>query len=94
MQLMQFNYFMERGSLELDADSEQLIINYDRYHDVVTAMLQEVLSIQYEGDYAQADEFVKRWNYWDEKLHGELASRLLKSGIFRRTLVRYAALGD
>lgn len=94
MQLMQFNFFMEMGLLELDGDSTELVINYDRYHEVVTAMLEQVLQVQYVGDYAQADEFVKRWNYWDEKLHGELAHRLLNSGIYRRTIVRYSVLGD
>ena len=94
MQLMQFNFFLEQGLLGLDADSGQLVINYDRYHEVVTAMLEQVLAIQYAGDYGQAADFVKRWNYWDEKLHGELAARLLNSGIFRRTIVRYSALGD
>lgn len=94
MQLMQFNYFMERGLLELDADSEQLTINYDRYHAVVTSMLEQVLQIQYAGIYKEADDFVKRWNYWDEKLHGQLASRQLNSGIFRRTLVSYSALEE
>ena len=94
MQLMQFNFFMEMGLLELDGDSAELVINYDRYHEVATAMLEQVLQVQYVGDYEQADAFVKRWNYWDEKLHGELASRLRNSGIYRRTIVRYAALGD
>jgi len=94
MQLMQFNFFMEMGLLELDSKSAELVINYERYHEVVTAMLEQVLEVQHVGDYEQADAFVARWNYWDEKLHGELANRLRNSGIYRRTIVRYAALGD
>ena len=92
MQLMQFNFFLERGLLETDSDTAELVTNYDRYHEVVTAMLEQVLQIQYEGDYAKADAFVQRWNYWDEKLHGELAERLRNAGIFQRTIVRYLAL--
>jgi len=94
MQLMQFNFFAELGLLEPDAESGALLINYDRYHDVVTQMLEQVLQIQYAGDYALANEFVTRWNYWDEQLHGRLAKQIRESGIYRRTLVRYHALGD
>jgi hypothetical protein len=94
MQLMQFNFFMELGLLELDGTSAQLIVNYDRYHEVVSEMLEQVLQIQYSGDYEMAGEFISRWNYWDEKLHGELADKMRNSGIYRRTIVRYHALGD
>lgn len=94
MQLMQFNYFMEHGLIEPNADSGQLVINYERYHEVVTDLLQQVLQIQYAGDRTQAFEFVQRWNYWDEKLHGNLAQRMRDTNAYRRTLVRYQALGD
>ena len=91
MQLMQFNFFMERGLLELDGASAQLVVNYDRYHDVVTEMLEQVLQIQYSGDYDAAGQFISRWNYWDEKLHGELAAKILNSdtvSAYNRTLPR------
>lgn len=94
MQLMQFNFFMEMGLLEIAADSGLLTVNYDRYHQVVTQMLEQVLQIHYSGDYDMASEFVSRWNYWDDKLHGRLATLIQESGIYRRTMVRYHALGD
>ena len=94
MQLMQFNFFMEKGLLELESESARLVINYDRYHEIVTELLEQVIHVQYSGDYAAAGEFVRRWNYWDEKLHGELARKIRESGAYRRTIVRYAALGD
>jgi len=94
MQLMQFNFFMELGLLELDAESGTLIIHYDRYHDVVSQMLEQVLHIHYGGDYLQAKEFIERWNYWDDLLHGGLAEQMKAAGIYRRTMVRYYALGD
>ncbi len=92
MQLMQFNFFMEHGLLEMDGSPAELVINYARYHEVVTSMLEQVLAIQHAGDYAQADAFVTRWNYWNEQLHGALAGRLRDAGIFRRTLVKYSVL--
>ena len=41
------NFFMENGLIELDFESGALTVNYDRYHDIVTDMLQQVLLIQY-----------------------------------------------
>lgn len=95
MQLMQFNYYMEAGLLEANPETGLLTVDYGRYHDVVTNLLGEVLEIQYSGDYGFADAFVKRWNYWDDNLHGGLAERINNSGSYRRTMVRYRALaGD
>jgi hypothetical protein len=94
MQLMQFNFFMEYGLIEPNADSGLLEINYERFPEVVTDLLRQVLHIQYAGDREQAFEFVQRWNYWDETLHGGLAQRMRDTNAYRRTLVRYEALQD
>ena len=94
MQLMQFNFYMENGLIEANADTGLLVINYDRYHEVINELLAEVLQIQYAGDYGLTDAFVQRWNYWDDNLHGNLAQRMLDTSAFRRTLVRYNALSD
>ena len=92
MQLMQFNYFMEHGLIELQGDTALLTINYDRYHDVVSALLREVLHLQYAGDYAMVRAFVERWNYWDDRVHGQLAELIREQASYRGTLVRYAIL--
>jgi hypothetical protein len=94
MQLMQFNFYMEYGLLEPGTESGLLVINYDRYHEAVTKLLRQVLQIQYAGNYEQAREFVERWSYWDDKLHGDIAERMISAGGYRRTLVRYRALSD
>ena len=94
MQLMQFNFFMEHGLIEPNSDSGLLEINYERYHEIVTDLLRQVLHIQYAGDRAQALEFVQRWNYWDDNLHGGLAQRMRDTNAYRRTLVRYKALAN
>ena len=94
MQLMQFNFFIENGLIGADPESGLLTVDYDRYDETVTAMLQQVLQIQYSGDYKLADEFIARWNYWDDVLHGGLAKRMRDSGSYRRVMVRYAALDE
>jgi hypothetical protein len=94
MQLMQFNFYMEYGLLEPGPESGLLVMNYNRYHETVAELLRQVLQIQYAGDYEQAQEFVERWSYWDDKLHRDIAERMNGAGGYRRTLIRYGALND
>jgi hypothetical protein len=85
---------MEHGLIELRGDEALLTINYDRYHEVVSALLSEVLLLQYGGDYAATKAFVERWNYWDDRVHGRLAELMRDQVSYRGTMVRYAILGD
>ena len=94
MQLAQFNYFVENGLLSLDAGSSRLVIHYDRYEPVVTSLLGDVLSLQYEGDRAGAAKFFDRWGAWTPNLHETLAARVREAQGARYRLVRYAALGE
>jgi hypothetical protein len=94
MQLMQWNYFLENGLLTLDPATGRLAIAYDRYHDVVTALLAEVLAVQSAGDGARAEAFVDRWTAWDEAVHGRVAEALRGAPAPTYRLVRYAALGE
>jgi hypothetical protein len=94
MQLMQFNYFMEHGLIELRGDEALLAINYDGYHEVVTELLGEVLQLQYAGDYDAAMAFIERWNYWDDRVHGRLAELMRERARYRGTMVRYQILEE
>ena len=90
MQLIQFNYFVEKAVLVPD-DSGRLTIDYEQYPGVVDELLAQVLNLQSDGDYAMAAEFVDRWNYWDDRLHGTLATRMQGAAQWRRVIVDYAA---
>ena len=92
MQLMQFNFFMEHGLIEPRGDAALLAIDYERYHEVVSELLGEVLHLQYAGDYDMAKAFVERWNYWDDRVHGRLAALMREQARYRGTMVRYAIL--
>ena len=93
MQLMQTNYFLEKGLLEVDP-SGQLVIRYDRYHDTVSALLRDVLAVQHEGDKAASDRFIERYTAWKPDLHEPLAEKMRAATPYRFRLVRYAALGE
>lgn len=94
MQLIQWNYFLEKGLLKFDAKLGKLSIDYARYHDVVAALLREVLALQLAGDAKRADAFIVKYSTWDEALHGQVAAHLRASPAKRFRLMRYAALGE
>jgi hypothetical protein len=94
MQLMQWNFFLEKGVLRFDAATGQLAIDYTRYHDAVRELLKRVLEVQRAGDKAAADKFVEQYTNWDDALHGVIAKRIRDTQRYRYTLFRYAALGE
>ena len=94
MQLMQWNFFLERGLLRFDAKTGTLAIDYRRYHAVVGELLGRVLDIQDAGDKAAADRFIEQYTRWDDALHGVIATRMRAQQQHRFRLFRYAALDD
>jgi hypothetical protein len=94
MQLIQFNWFLEHGLLSADPKTARLTIHYDKYPEVVTALLAETLKLQHEGDKAAASAFFDRWTQWKPELHDKLAARIREAQGARWRIVRYAALGE
>jgi hypothetical protein len=92
MELMQMNFYLENGLLELDEGSGRLVIHYDRYHDVVAAMLREVLALQYAGDPDAAEAFVERYTTWDPEVQGRLAESMKAVETYRYAYVTYGVL--
>lgn len=92
MQLMQMNYFLQHGLLSFDPTSARLEIHYDRYDDVISQMLKDVLSIQQQGDTKKAGEFIEKYISWTTELHARLADRLRNASTYRFVTVRYKAL--
>lgn len=93
MQLVQFNWFLDKGLLTAD-NNARLTVNYDRYPEVVTSLLTEVLKLQHEGDKAATAAFFDKWTTWTPQLHEKLAARIRDAQGARYRLVRYAALGE
>ena len=94
MQLMQWNFFLEKGLLRFDAASGRLAIDYKRYHDVVAELLGRVLAVQRAGDKTAAGRFIDQYTRWDDALHGVVAQRIRDAQRYRYSLFRYAALGE
>ncbi|MEO6487777.1 MAG: NUDIX hydrolase [Thermoanaerobaculia bacterium] len=95
MQLAQFNYFLENGLLAADPQTARLTVDYDRYRDVVTSLLREVLTLQRGGDRDAAARFFERYGAWIPELHEKLATHIREAqGNSRFRIVRYEALGQ
>ncbi len=93
MQLAQFNYFLDRGLLTVDA-KRRLVLHQERHEATVTELLREVLAIQAGGDPKRAEAFFARWTGWTNELHAPLAARLREAEGPRYRLMRYGALGE
>ena len=94
MQLMQWNWFLDKGVLRFDPATSKLSIDYERYPAAVESLLKEVLAIQDAGDPKRADAFITRWATWDENLHGKIAANIREQQRYRYRLITYAALGE
>jgi hypothetical protein len=92
MQLMQWNYFMDRGALSFDAGSGRMRIHYDRFHEAAAAMLREVLAIQAAGDRAAAEAYITTWTSWRDDLHERVAAAMRASERYRYSYVTYELL--
>jgi hypothetical protein len=94
MQLMQWNFFLERGLLKVDPATTRLTIDYRRYHAVVGELLGKVLAVQDAGDKAAADALIAELTRWDDALHGAIAQRIRDAQPYRFRAFDYAALRD
>ncbi|HYE45035.1 MAG TPA: zincin-like metallopeptidase domain-containing protein [Caulobacter sp.] len=92
MQLMQWNWFLNRKVLSFDPATARMSIDYGRYPDAVRDLLKEVLALQVNGDRAAAEAFIARWGTWDEALHGRVAANIRAQQRYRFRLFNYAAL--
>lgn len=94
MQLMQWNWFLDKGVLRFDPATSKLSIDYERYPAAVESLLKEVLAIEDAGDPKRADAFITRWATWDENLHGKVAANIREQQRYRYRLITYGALGE
>jgi hypothetical protein len=92
MQLMTFNWFMDKGVLRFDPATAKLSIDYAGYHAAVESLLRELLAIQDAGDPKRSDAFIKQWSKWDEAVHGKIAAAMRAQQKYRYRLFTYQAI--
>ncbi len=92
MQLMQWNWFLDRKVLSFDAATAKMSIDYGRYPGAVRDLLKAVLALQVAGDRGAAEAFIGKWGSWDEGLHGKIAANIRAEQRYRFRLFNYSAV--
>ena len=92
MQLMQWNWFLDRKVLSFDPATGKLSIDYGRYHEAVRDLLKQVIALQEAGDAKSAAAFIDRWGTWDDNLHGRVAANIRAQQRYRFRLFEYSVL--
>jgi hypothetical protein len=59
--MMEFNYMMEKGAIELDAETDRFRVNLDIMPDAVRSMTHDLCMIQALGDYDAAEAFIAKY---------------------------------
>lgn len=90
MQLVQFNWFVDKGLLSIDSDG-RLTVNYARYPETVQSLLAEVLRLQHEGNRDTTAAFFDKWTSWGDT-HEKVAARIREAQGARWRIVRYGAI--
>jgi hypothetical protein len=77
--LIRFNYFLEKGAFTRTEEGTYSI-NFEKMKEASTALTQDILKIQGDGDYEIAKAFVKKWAVVTPQLQEDL-DRLASAGI-------------
>lgn len=70
--MMRFNYFAEKGAFTRNAKTGYYTINFDKMHKAMISLIQEILHIQGNGDYAAAAKWIKEEGIIKEMLQNDL----------------------
>ncbi len=65
-ELIHFNFLHDNGAFWFD-DEHKLHINFDRFHDVVYAMLKETIEVQLSKSSEKAKAFIDKYTKWGKE---------------------------
>ncbi len=83
-EIMQINYFREKGAVLFEKGSKLKII-FEKMAPTANQMLTEVIGLQLNGDFSQAQPFVERYAAWNEALQYATEEQMkLKPKLYRR----------
>jgi hypothetical protein len=70
--MMEFNYMMEKGAIELVAETDRLRVNLDKMPEAVRSMTHDLCMIQALGDYDAAEAFIAKYGKMVPEVKREL----------------------
>lgn len=70
--LMQFNFFVEKGAIVFDESTGKYSINYDKFEKATEDLANLVLTIQGDGDAKKASEVIEKYGKFTKNLTDSL----------------------
>ena len=71
--MIRFNFFAERGAFVRDPQSGRYRVDFDKMHDAMSALSAKLLTVQGDGDYAEARRMTDTMGVVKPELAGDLA---------------------
>ncbi len=71
--MIRFNFFAERGAFVRDPQSGRYRVDFDKMHDAMNALSAKLLTVQGDGDYAEAKRMTDTMGVVKPELAGDLA---------------------
>jgi hypothetical protein len=78
--MLRFNFFAEHGAFARDAASGRYRVDFDKMHEAMNALSQKPLTVQGDGDYAQARQLTDTLGVVSPELAADL-KKLDSAGI-------------
>jgi hypothetical protein len=78
--MLRFNFFAEHGAFARDAASGRYRVDFDKMHEAMNALSQKLLTVQGDGDYAQARQLTDTLGVVSPELAADL-KKLDSAGI-------------
>ncbi len=78
--MVRFNYFQDKGAFSYDPTSGHYSVNFDKFQIAMADLSRDLLTIQGDGDYEKAKNWLEVKGVIGEQLEKDLA-RLSKAGI-------------
>ena len=71
--MIRFNFFAERGAFLRDAQTGRYRVDFDKMHAAMNALSEKLLTVQGDGDYAEAKRMTETMGVVKPELAGDLA---------------------
>lgn len=71
--MIRFNFFAERGAFLRDPQTGRYRVDFDKMHDAMNALSAKLLTVQGDGDYAEAKRMTETMGVVKPELAGDLA---------------------
>lgn len=71
--MIRFNFFAERGAFVRDPQTGRYRVDFDRMHDAMNALSAKLLTVQGDGDYAEAKRMTETMGMVKPQLAADLA---------------------